>query len=129
MGEEIVDGDVGDVLAEVFAVVEAEDGAGAEDFVGEFEFALLDEREDRDGGDRFGDAGDAEEAGVGSFLMLLGVGHAPGMLVDEFGVANDRDGKCGGEELFHEGAAESEYGRVFLAGGEVGARALGCGSK
>ena len=122
--EEIVDGDVGDVLLECFAVVEAEDAAGAEDFVVEIEFALLEQREDRDGGDGLGDAGDAEEAGVGGLLVLFGVGHAPGVLEDEFGVAHDGYGERGGEELVEKVAADAEHGAVFFAGGEIVAAAL-----
>ena len=123
----MIDGDVGDVLAEVFAEVEAEDAAGAEDFVAEVELALLEEREDRDGSDGLGDAGDAEEAAVGGLLVLLGVGHTPGVFVDKFGVADDGDGESGGKELFEEGAAETEHGGVFFAGGEIGAAGLGRG--
>ena len=124
VGKEMVDGDVGDVLAEVFAVVEAEDAAGAEDFVVEIEFALLEKREGRDRGDRLGDAGDAEEASVGAFDVLLGVGHPPGALVDKFGVADDGDGERGGEELAQEVAADAEHGGVFFASGEIVAASL-----
>ncbi len=63
VGEEMVDGDVGDaLLVGGLAVLVAEDGGGAEDFVGEVELALFDEGEDGDGGDGLGDGGDAEEA-------------------------------------------------------------------
>jgi hypothetical protein len=62
VGEEMIDGDVGDVrLVGWLAVLDAEDGVGAEDFVGEVEPAPFDEGEDGDGGDGLGDGGDAEE--------------------------------------------------------------------
>jgi hypothetical protein len=52
VGEELVDGDVGDpLLVGGLAVFVVEDGAGAEDLVSEVELALFEEGEDGDRGD------------------------------------------------------------------------------
>ena len=96
VGEEMVDGDVGDVgLVGRLAVLVAEDAGGAEDFVGEVELALLDEGEDGDGGDGLGDGGDAEEGVLLGLGEMLAVGHADGLVVDEVAVAGDGDGGGG----------------------------------
>ena len=87
VGEEMVDGDVGDpLLVGGLAVLDAEDGGGAEDFVGEVELALLDEGEDGDGGDGHGDGGDAEEGVLGGLGEVLAVGHAGALVEGEAAV-------------------------------------------
>lgn len=118
VGEELVDGDVGDpLLVGWLAVLDAEDGAGAEDFVGEAELALLDEGEDGDGGDGLGDGGDAEEGILGGLGEVLAVGHADGLVVDELAVAGDGDGGGGDGELAAEGSGETAHFAALLAGG------------
>ncbi len=88
VGEEFVDGDVGDPLfVGGLAVFVVEDGAGAEDFVGEVELALLDEGEDGDGGDGLGDGGDAEEG------VLLGLTRCWRSAMPT--VRRRRTGRCG----------------------------------
>ena len=123
VGEEMVDGDVGDVLlVGGLAVLDAEDGGGAEDFVGEVELALLDEGEDGDGGDGLGDGGDAEEGvlvGLGETCL---VGHADGLVVDESAVAGDGDGGGRDGELAAELCGEAAHLAALLA---VGASVLG----
>jgi len=118
VGEELVDGDVGDpLLVGGLAVLDVEDGAGAEDFVGEVELALLDEGEDGDGGDGLGDGGDAEEGVLGGLGEVLAVGHADGLVVDELAVAGDGDGGGGDGELAAEFSSETAHFAALLAGG------------
>ena len=125
VGEEIVDGDVGDpLLVGRLAVLDAEDGGGAEDFVGEVELALLDEGEDGDGGDGLGDGGDAEEGVLLGLGEVLAVGHAYGFVVGELAVAGDGDGGGGDGELAAEGSGEAAHFAALLA---VGAAELGLG--
>jgi hypothetical protein len=88
VGEELVDGDVGDPLfVGGLAVLDVEDGAGTEDFVSEVELTLLDEAEDGDGSDGLCDGRDPEEGVLLGLNEVLGVGHADGLIVDELTVA------------------------------------------
>jgi len=122
VGEEMVDGDVGDpLLVGRLAVLDAEDGAWAEDFVDEVEFALLDEGEDGDGGDGLGDGGDAEERVLLDLGEVLAVAHADGFVVDELAVARDSDRGSGNGELAAKGSGEAAHFSALLA---VGASVL-----
>ena len=117
VGEEMVDGDVDDVgLVGGLAVLDAEDGARAEDLVGELELALLDEREDGDGGDGLGDGGDAEEGVLLGLIETGFVGHAGGLVVDEAAVAGDGDGGGRDGELAAEFGGEAAHLAALLAG-------------
>ena len=118
VGEEMVDGDVGDVLlVGRLAVFGAENAGGTEDFIGEVELALFNEREDGDGGDGLGDGGDAEEAGLLDLHEMLAVAHADGLIVDELAVAGDGDGTGGDGELLAEGFGDAAHLATLLAGG------------
>ncbi len=123
VGEELVDGDVGDpLLVGGLAVLDVEDGGGAEDFVGEVELALLDEGEDGDGGDGLGDGGDAEERVLRGLDEMLMVGHADGLVIGELAAAGDGDGGGGDAELLTELSGETTHFAALLA---VGAAELG----
>ncbi len=120
VGEEMVDGDVGDEgLVGRLAVFDVEDAGGAEDFVVEVELALLDEGEDGDGGDGLGDGGDAEEGVLLDLGEELAVADADGLVVDEHPVAGDGDGGRGDGELFAELAGNAAHFAVLLAGGST----------
>lgn len=125
VGEEMVDGDVGDVLlVGRLAVLDAEDGGGAEDLVGELELALFDEGEDGDGGDGYREGGDAEEAVLLGLDEVLAVGHADRLIVDELAVAGDGDGGGRDGELLAEGSGDAAHLAALLA---VGAAVLRLG--
>ena len=110
MGEEVIDGDVGDVLfVGRLAVLVSEDAGWAEDFVGEVELAFFDEAEDGDRGDGLGDAGDAKEV-CGVYLKsVLFVSHSACLVVDELAVAGDGNGECGHGKLPAEGAGDAAH--------------------
>ncbi len=123
VGEEMVNGDVADVLLVGWlAVFCAEDAGGTEDFVGEVELALFHEGEDGDGGDGLGDGGNAEEAGLLDLHEMPAVAHADGLVVDELAVAGDGDGTGGDGELLAEGCGHAAHLAALLA---VGAAVLG----
>ena len=118
VGEEMVDGDVGDpLLVGGLAVLDVEDVGGAEDFVGEAELALLDEGEDGDGGDGLGDGGDAEEGVLLGLGEICAVDHAYGFVVDESAVAGDGDGGGRDGELAAELSGDAAHFAALLAVG------------
>src|SRR5450631_3378761 len=118
VGEEMVDGDVCNVLlVGRLAILDAEDAGGAEDLVREVELALLEEREDGDRGDGFGNGGDAEEAVLLDLGEVLTVGHAVGLIVDELAVARDGNGGGGDGVLAAEAFGDAAHLAALLAGG------------
>ena len=120
VGEEMVDGDVGDEgLVGRLAVSVVEDAIGAEDFVVEVELALFDEGEDGDGGDGLGEGGDAEEGVSLDLGEVCGVGDARCLVVDEHPVAGDGDRGRGDGELFAEFAGDAAHFDALLAGGSA----------
>jgi hypothetical protein len=127
VGEELIDGDVGDVgFVDAFgAVLVAEDAAGAEDLVVEVKLALLDEREDGGGGDGLGDAGDAEDAVSVGEGGVVAVGDSVGFVEDKLPVAGDGDGERGIAELTLEFGDEAVDLAALCAGELVAVAALG----
>lgn len=121
VGEEVVDGDVGDEgLVGELAIFCAEDAGGAEDFVVEVELALLDEGEDGDGGNRLGDGGDAKEGVLPGLREVCRVGDACCLVVDELAVAGDGDGGGGDGELLAEVGGDAGHFGALLGGGGGG---------
>jgi len=72
-------------------MVSASDSTGAEDSVGQPDFALFDQQKNRDRSDWFGYAGDAEKMHRGDRFALFAVGPPARILVNERARTTDRN--------------------------------------